>query len=1113
MRDADELAGLAQLHLAHQADELRALWRRGMATLAAALTDLRPVPLEGIDPESLRQSMRVALRSNLLDELDFLAPAAAAVAVFELATALPRSQEKHDLARRVLPALHDGNAETFAALATSLAQASPRGLAGEAVRARVALALYLPIGTIPRVDALALALISRRELQRDWLSAPSTGSLPDRRMAARLLERAARHAAERAAEGDDSGVRVFDTPAVREAADRLLADRESLVWRHVAAARGLLSRAMPSRAEQIESGLAPDLSPTEWRRAAASLMASRAVDPVQADERISALLGSDLVTRDIGIAGAMILGMPCALVADVATAVEFLDRLLQVGGIYAVEALVDVRREVAPSPELLRTAVAARARLHEAYSDDDGMAALVASLHDELAPEISGDDQAVARHLGRALSAFASGGIAATAEPTGAALAAASAALAELERTDLQTALGRRRGFRLLRTLDRELLESPVLGDLLSAAQSEAGSDSSPLGALMERLTSWLLAGERSAASSDDGDHLTWRLRRLRTLLHLVDADGPRGRQGTSSLRKRRRHTLNTLLQRVQRDVSSPARRTIWATLSRVCDAVVREEIFEVSDVLVGIASCTSNAAELEILAEASMAPELKGLVTAYARAARAAEHLTAGASDAAFDQCIDAVLALCHELPPASSPRVEALRSALVRVGYSLRAIRRARGLRDIAGQGDHSPLARLELNAHWLALLISGACWRLGLRHQSPSLSTGVAIRRVEAAVDRAASEEKSDLPAALRVVASVLGSELTPTLAHVISTVLDRLAELPLDGPEALVDDERPSDEPVTAPSASWMPPHRTLGGFYILHPLGKGAGGSVFIACRAEERHHSRPQRFALKVPEYSGEHAHTLSEAEFLRLFREEAGALLALPDHPNLSGFVTFDARAQPKPILVMELVEGPTVERLLDKREVTVSDALRILDGVARGLSAMHAAGVAHLDVKPSNIILRRPSDGLLEGSRGELNPVLVDFGLAGRQVRPGCATVHYGAPEVWSSKLAAASPLPTAADVYAFCCLAFELLTGYPLFDGETAVACIGSHLRHDGMPERLQELGQVGQYRPLVEILHAGLRHKASHRARIDDIRNALAIMGPRYEACSWPLRLDD
>ena len=124
----------------------------------------------------------------------------------------------------------------------------------------------------------------------------------------------------------------------------------------------------------------------------------------------------------------------------------------------------------------------------------------------------------------------------------------------------------------------------------------------------------------------------------------------------------------------------------------------------------------------------------------------------------------------------------------------------------------------------------------------------------------------------------------------------------------------------------------------------------------------------------------------------MRMFRLEAGALLSVPEHKNVARFVTFDAGARPKPILVMELVEGSRCDQVLAVRGLDMPRALGILDGVLAGLEAMHAVGVGPLDVKPSNVILR-PS--------GE--PVLVDFGLAGRHIRPGCGTGCYCAPEVW--------------------------------------------------------------------------------------------------------------
>jgi serine/threonine protein kinase len=55
-----------------------------------------------------------------------------------------------------------------------------------------------------------------------------------------------------------------------------------------------------------------------------------------------------------------------------------------------------------------------------------------------------------------------------------------------------------------------------------------------------------------------------------------------------------------------------------------------------------------------------------------------------------------------------------------------------------------------------------------------------------------------------------------------------------------------------------------------------------------------------------------------------------------------------------------MELIEGTRCDQLITSRLLTMPRAFRILDGVLAGLSAMHSVGVGHLDIKPSNVILR---------------------------------------------------------------------------------------------------------------------------------------------------------
>jgi hypothetical protein len=1098
-----DLAGLAQLHRVDDMDQVRALWRRGMATLAAVASEYQPVPLEGFSPSALLAGARIALNSGLFDDLDWLSPAAAAAAMFELAAALPRSDERRELGRRVLTALHQGDAETFITLATSLALGTSRGLSGPHIRARVALSMYMPLGLGTQADALALALISRRDSEREWLVEPSTGSLPSRRLAARLLERAAREAARRAADGDHSGVHVFGKPSVSTAFHRLLADRESLVWRHVAAARGLLSSAMPAYMSIIERNLAAELTPTEWRRAAASLTARIAVEPEETMTRCSQLLFSELVDRDPGVISSMILGLPCAAEAEPFAAEELLDLLIGVGDIFAVEALVDLRRERIGDEFGDAAAVRARALLAEdEVTGDDGREALKQALHDELAPrDPRGSELHVDIHdrLVAALRAFAQGGVQAAQAATEGALEAASQAVMRLEHAVGDTAEGRKQAFRALRELDRGLLETNTLSDLLTL-RAAGGESVAPLERIRARMIHWLLGYETEPVLVDEIEHETWRLRRLRTLLHLLDADDALG-SSDNGLRERRLRAMSVLLFRVSEDVPSPLRRTVCAALARVCDAVVREEICELSDVFIAATVNVTSDEDLAILGEASMEPVLKQLMREYVDLVRAVDMAHLDFADPDIGTCLDALRQVADSVPTAESPRIEALRSALHRFERALTSVHAAGSLSALAD--DTSRIGNLESSTEWLAQLVAGASRRLERGQSVEPPRSGAALRALDTAVERASRGENKRLALAVADAVKVLRRELPAALAEVAALVLWRIPGLPAatserdagDHTAAPVDDQRRR--------VPWLPPGRVLGGFYILRTIGKGAVGSVFVARRVEERHDESAEIFALKVPEYHGAAAHTLSEAEFHQLFREEARALLMLPEHPNLARFVTFDVGARPKPILVMELVQGPTLERVLDRDEVSVAAAMAILDGVAAGLEAMHRVGVAHLDVKPSNIILR-------DSQAGETTPVLVDFGLAGRKLRPGCATVHYGAPEVWSTKPRPdLEPMPT--DVYAFSCLAFELLTNEILFDGDTAVSVVSSHLAHDGKPEALTQMAADSRLAGLAEVLGLGLGAQPGDRAPIGKLRARLAALSPALSAMSWPLEL--
>src|SRR5690606_16827119 len=109
---------------------------------------------------------------------------------------------------------------------------------------------------------------------QSWVEEPATGSLPGRRVAARILAHGAREAVRRHDAGDRGGVRVLARPGIRAALARLLRDREALVWRFASIARGLLAHVDSELADEIDRELRPSASNSELRRASASAAAA-----------------------------------------------------------------------------------------------------------------------------------------------------------------------------------------------------------------------------------------------------------------------------------------------------------------------------------------------------------------------------------------------------------------------------------------------------------------------------------------------------------------------------------------------------------------------------------------------------------------------------------------------------------------------------------------------------------------------------------------------------------------------------------------------------------------------------------------------------------------------
>jgi hypothetical protein len=1129
------LEGLLSLDRYERADR-RAVFRQSLASLALAAPGQSP--LEGCDEAAIARSVRTALADGLFDDLGWLAGPAAGVALFEIAAALPLGPERRDLGRLVLQELYEGDAATFVAVAGRMAAAgSSRALSGAGIRARVALALGLPATACVQADPLALALVSRRELTTAWLGTHSIGSLPERRMAGRLLERAAREAAERARRGDGEPALLFHgvvrrtggperpSPETVEGAWRtLLADRETLVWRHVAAARGLLSLSVPELRDEIETSLSTRLSPTEWRRAATSLVAGIAVDPARSLAAALDLLKSPLLERDPGIATAMVWGLARAADAEPEAAGELLDALSRAAPLFVAEDLIELRAEIgnvgAAAAE--RCAAALASAFQNKPSEHDVFALSARLRHDLTVDRPRGTpgegppraDLALRAALERAIDGFVEAGSREAYARAQAALEHADEVVAALE--DLTqdpggapaSTRGRGAAVLLVRELDAMLLQEGTLKSLLLLSRSPGESGGAlPADALDERLARWLLASEAAPLAGEaSASRVMGHQRRLRALLHLLDGETTEFEDDQARrdrVQDRWTATCRTLLARLSQERASPLRRAIAATVARALDALVRDGAADPADALLYAASRTNGTEDLAVLAEASMNPDVWRPLNAYARFIEAELGRPFDTRDTS--PRIASLEGLCVELSPQSSQRLEALRGALGRLARALGAVQSATALRPLVDP-EAGALAALAEALERLGQLGASALRRCGGADEPIAILPSPAYPLAAAAAHALSSP---DVAAALQpVLATTLErafASIPRALAGVVARILPRIAKLPLDlaGPAAvagLTAAAGAAARLVEGPLPAWMPSRRTLGGFYVHRQIGGGAAGTVFVVTRAEERHDPHADRFALKVPDYDATAARSLSESDFLKLFRDEAGALLSIPEHDNLARFVTFDAGARPKPILVMELVEGAGCDKLLASRRLALPAALDLLDGMLAGLAAMHGAGVGHLDVKPSNVIVR-----------GGAQAVLVDFGLAGRKLRPGCGTSSYGAPEVWGIVPEGVTPTPMAADVYSFGCVAFEVLTGETLFDAPNEVALISAHLTHDGAPPGVKKLADRAATAGLAAVLRRCLRKDPRARGSAAEIRDELRKASPGLAGRSWPVPL--
>ncbi|HEX3774626.1 MAG TPA: serine/threonine-protein kinase [Polyangiaceae bacterium] len=1103
---------LATLVRVSDETERRANFRQAITALGQSSGVSGPPPLDGIAPEVLSRVVGIALEAGLVDDLDWIAPAPAAVALYEITAALPQGKPRRELGRRVFARVYEGTAGTFSAVAARMALSSGRPLEAATIRARISLLFDLPIGTSVNADQLALTLVTRRELRDRWLDRARSGTLPARRLAAKLVEHAAREAVVRAQQGDSHPKELLLAEPVRSIYLSLLADREPLVWRHAAVARGLLSAVDSNLREEIDIALDPNLSPTEWRRAAVSLVGTLPSDPDGAFRACRRLMESPIAEADPGIIATMVLGLPRAIEAEPDTAETLLDILASTRRPDVAEAVATLLSDLASTTfgenaaQLLRKTLTSRAQAQGSVLR--GVAERTIRILDREQDE----ETELVGAVRRALLAYESKGARAAHELASNALAAAHRAMdfiASHDPHDLQVlpyVVG------ALADLDLGALETPRLSDLMVLGRRPGEADASvpEIDRLYDRLGNWVLDAESSAEHAESSNSAALgEQRRLKALLHLVDLEGARS-EDDASVRGRVRRTVQVMLRRLASNPDALVHRIACATLARSFDSAVREGVSEPSDLLLSVAHFLSDTHSFEKIAEASTNPDVRTVLGAYVSFLNPnAEHAD-GADGHAFEglkllqledvtRIAERVSALSRGLGAGGSYRGEALRRVMQRLGRALETIAQARGQMEIvdsSGSGN-DVISELEQAIDALRRLIAGALRRV-VEEDPMAIAVVADVPPLSALVERTVRSGVPPNATQLAMAIKEIVADLPAAVASAIGRVLERIATLPVAAQSDVL--AIPLQKQRTL-LPDWLLPQKTIGAFYVVRSLGSGGASSVFMARRLEERKNAKAEGFALKVPAYDPTTARSLSEQEFLQLFREEAGALLSLPQHTNLARFVTFDLAARPKPILVMELIRGTGLDRLIRSRSLTTERVLHYLDGILAGVEAMHGASVGHLDLKPSNVILRD----------GE-TPVLVDFGLSGRKLRPGCGTLDYCSPEVLGTVPADYVPSPLPADIYAFACMAYEALTAQLLFDAEDESSILSLHVAHDGWPDRLAEFAQIPEYLDLAKVLAACLRQDPRKRPTATQAREAIARTGKSLANRAWPLSLE-
>ena len=234
---------------------------------------------------------------------------------------------------------------------------------------------------------------------------------------------------------------------------------------------------------------------------------------------------------------------------------------------------------------------------------------------------------------------------------------------------------------------------------------------------------------------------------------------------------------------------------------------------------------------------------------------------------------------------------------------------------------------------------------------------------------------------------------------------------------------------------------------LGPYEITSQIGEGGMGEVYQATDT-----TLNRQVAIKVLPES-----LASDAERIARFEREAKTLASL-NHSNIAQIYGFE-KSNGVHALVMELVEGPTLENRIAQGAIPVDEVLPIAKQIAEALEAAHEQGIIHRDLKPANIKVR--PDGTVK---------VLDFGLAKALEPTGAmspemsqaptittpamtqAGMILGTAAYMSPEQARGKPVDKRADIWAFGAVLFEMLTAQRAFAGGDVSEVLASVLARE-------------------------------------------------------------